>query len=59
MKQFLVEAIILAFLVAVVMATAFRNQRARDALRFLRNAAWLYIAAIFLVGAIEIARRTL
>lgn len=59
MKQFVIEAVILAFVVAIVMATVFHNQRARDALRFLRNAAWLYIAAILLVGAIEIARRTL
>ena len=34
------------FAVAAVMAVMFRNQRARESLKFIRNVAWVYIAVI-------------
>ena len=59
MKPFLLELLIVATLGLVVLALVFRNQRARAFLRTLRNAAWLYIAAIFGLFLIELARRAL
>ena len=46
MKSFVVFAIIAFFAVAAVMAVVFRNQRARESLKFIRNVAWVYIAVI-------------
>ncbi len=46
MKSFVVFAVIAFFAVAAVMAVVFRNQRAKDSLKFIRNVAWAYIAVI-------------
>lgn len=46
MKSFAVFAIVAFFAVAAVMAVVFRNQRARESLKFVRNVAWAYIAVI-------------
>ncbi|HXU24221.1 MAG TPA: hypothetical protein VN697_09350 [Tepidiformaceae bacterium] len=59
MKEILVEAALLALAVLLVMAFVFRNQRAKSSLLFVRNATWMYIGAVFLLGAIELARKTL
>jgi hypothetical protein len=58
-KEILVEAALLALAVLLVMAFVFRNQRAKSSLLFVRNATWMYIGAVFLLGAIELARKTL
>lgn len=50
MKSFLLLTVVAFFLVTTVFAVVFRNQRARDTLRFLRNAAYGYIAAIILIA---------
>ncbi len=50
MKSFLLLTVVAFFLVTTVLAVVFRNQRARDTLRFLRNAAYAYIAAIVLIA---------
>ena len=59
MKEIIVEAALVALGVLLIMATVFRNQRAKSSLLFVRNATWMYIAVIFLLGAIELARKTL
>jgi uncharacterized membrane protein (UPF0182 family) len=46
MRSFLVSVLVLTAAVLVVAAVVFRSGRARDTLRFLRNAAWLYIIGI-------------
>ena len=50
MRLFLVQAAVLGAVALVVMALVFRNQRARDLLRTLRNVAWVYIALVFALG---------
>lgn len=50
MKQVLFLAIIAFFAVTAVMAVFFRDQKARNRLRFLRNVAYGYIAAIVLLA---------
>lgn len=50
MRLFLVQASVLGAVALVVMALVFRNQRARDLLRTLRNVAWVYIALVFALG---------
>lgn len=50
MRLFLVQAAVLGAVALVVMALVFRNQRARDPLRTLRNVAWVYIALVFALG---------
>lgn len=59
MKEFIVEAALLVLAVMAILATVFRNQRAKSSLLFVRNATWMYIGAIFLLGALELARRAL
>jgi len=49
-KQVLFLAIIAFFAVTAVMAVFFRDQKARSRLRFLRNVAYGYIAAIVLLA---------
>lgn len=51
MKSILAFAIVTFFAITIVMAAVFRNQRARDTLRFLRNVAYGYIIAILLIAA--------
>ncbi|HMS58235.1 MAG TPA: hypothetical protein PKA49_05215 [Tepidiformaceae bacterium] len=50
MRLFLVQAAVLGAVALVVMALVFRNQRARDLLRTLRNVAWVAIALVFALG---------
>jgi len=57
-KFLLLEAAVLAVVSLGVAAFVFRSTRARNVLRTLRNAAWLYIALVLLFGAVEIIRRT-
>lgn len=51
MKTFLVLSVILFFAVTVVAAVVFRNARARNTLRLLRNLGWAYVAAIIGMAA--------
>ncbi|GIW18237.1 hypothetical protein O0235_05025 [Tepidiforma flava] len=51
MKSLLAFAIVTFFAVTIVMAVVFRDRRARDTLRFLRNVAYGYIIAIVLIAA--------
>ena len=55
MKSLVVLLFVLAAAVLVVPAM-FRNQRARAALKNLRNVAWVLIALIFIAAAIQIWR---
>lgn len=50
MKSFAFSVVVLTACVLVVAAVVFQSGRARNALRFLRNAAWLYIAGIVLLA---------
>ncbi|MGE5596734.1 MAG: hypothetical protein ACM3S1_11965 [Hyphomicrobiales bacterium] len=59
MKSFLFSAIVLAAVVLIAAAVVFRSQRATNALRFLRNAAWLYIAALVILAGIQLWREGL
>ena len=51
MKTFFVLSVILFFAVTVVAAVVFRNTRARETLRFLRNLGWAYVAVIIGMAA--------
>ena len=53
MKNFLILSGILFFAVTVLGAVVFRNTRARNTLRFLRNLGWAYVAAIVGMAAIR------
>ena len=46
MKTYIILAVIAFFAATVVSAVVFRNARARNTLRFLRNLGWAYVAAI-------------
>ncbi|MCK9519096.1 MAG: hypothetical protein M0R74_08775 [Dehalococcoidia bacterium] len=59
MKGFLFSVIVLTAAVLVVAAVVFRSGRARNTLRFLRNAAWLYIAGIVALTLWQIWRNGL
>jgi hypothetical protein len=50
-KTFLVLAVIVFFAATVVAAVVFRDARARNTLRFLRNLGWAYVAAIIGMAA--------
>lgn len=50
MKSFLFLLLVVTAGVLVVSAVVFRSRRAKDTLRFVRNAAWLYIAMIVLLA---------
>lgn len=39
-----------------VLAVVFRSQQARDALRFIRNAIWIYIAVVFALALLQVYR---
>jgi hypothetical protein len=56
-RFFVIEAAVLAAVSLGVAAFVFRSARARNVLRTLRNAAWLYIALVFLFSAVELIRR--
>lgn len=51
MKSFLFLVILVFFAITVVMAVLFRDQKARNRLRFIRNVAYGYIIAIVLLAA--------
>lgn len=51
MKTLLLLAVITFFVVTIVMAVVFRDQRSRNRLRFLRNVGWGYVIAILLLAA--------
>jgi hypothetical protein len=50
MRTLILFAIVTFFAVTAVLAVAFRSRRARDTLRFARNVAYAYIAAIILIA---------
>lgn len=50
MKSLLVLGLVAFFAITVVAAVFFRNGRARDTLKFMRNVAWAYIAVIVLLA---------
>jgi multisubunit Na+/H+ antiporter MnhB subunit len=51
MKTFLILAVVLFFAVTIVMAVVFRNEHARNRLRFVRNVGWAYVIAIVALAA--------
>ena len=51
MKASLLSLLIVTVVTLVVMAVFFRNQRAREILRFARNTAWVYVVVILVLGA--------
>lgn len=55
MKPFLIEAVIAGFVVLVVLAVKYRSTRARETLKMLRNAAWIYIAVIVVLAVWQVA----
>lgn len=58
-RLFFVQALILAAVVVAVAAVFFQSRGARELLRTLRNAAWVYVALLFVLGGIEVIRRNL
>ncbi len=50
MKSFLLLAIVAFFAITLVMAVLFRDEKARNRLKFLRNVAYGYIIAIVLLA---------
>jgi hypothetical protein len=49
-KSFFFLAILLFFAVTVVMAVLFRDEKAKNRLKFMRNVGWGYIIAIVLLA---------
>lgn len=54
MRGFLFLLLVVTAGVLVIGAVVFRSTRAKDTLRFVRNAAWLYIAMIVLLAAFRL-----
>lgn len=50
MKSLLVLALVALVAVTLVAAMVFRNRRARDTLKFMRNVAWAYIAVVVILA---------
>lgn len=59
MRALLGWSVIVGFVLLVVMAVVFRSQRARDLLRFGRNAIWIYIAVVFGLALVQLYRQGL
>ena len=59
MRAFLLEAGLLALVVLAIAALVFQSTRARNVLRTLRNAAFLYALLVLGLGAFELVRRTM
>ena len=51
MKASLLSLLVVMIVTLVVMAVFFRNQRAREILRFARTTAWVYVVVILVLGA--------
>ncbi len=51
MKSFLLSVVIVSFVTLVVLAVVFRNQGARETLRFMLKTAWIYVIVVFALGA--------
>ena len=56
MRLFLVQALIAVFAVLIVLAVIFRSVHAQQALRFLRDAVFLYVVALLAFGVFLIIR---
>jgi hypothetical protein len=56
MRLFLVQALIAVFAVLIVLAVIFRSVQAQKALRFLRDAVFLYVIALLAFGVFLIIR---
>ena len=55
--RFLLVLMVIAAAAVVFAAVVLRMESARSLLRTLRNAAWIYIAVMFTLAAIEAYRR--
>ncbi len=56
MKFLIFLSLIAFFAITVVSAVVFRNARAQNTLRFVRNVAWAYVAAIVILAAVRVYR---
>ncbi|HMO96517.1 MAG TPA: hypothetical protein PKD27_10385 [Tepidiformaceae bacterium] len=50
MKSLLVLGLVAFFAITLVAAVVFKNARARDTLKFLRNVAWAYITVVVILA---------
>jgi Flp pilus assembly protein TadB len=50
MKSLLVLALVAFVAITLVAAMVFKNARARDTLKFMRNVAWAYIAVVVILA---------
>jgi len=55
-KSFLLLTLIGFVAVTVLMAVVFRNQRARNALIFVRNVGWAYVAVVIGMAVLHVYR---
>ncbi len=55
-RSFLLWAVLLFAAGLAVMAFAFRSRQARELLVLLRNAAWVYIALLFVLFVVQVVR---
>ena len=56
MKSFLLLCVVGFVAVTIVMAVAFKNDRAQNMLRFLRNVGWAYVAVVLGLAALQVFR---
>jgi hypothetical protein len=56
LKSFILLCVIAFLAVTVVMAVAFKNDRAQNTLRFLRNVGWAYVAVVVGLAALQVYR---
>jgi hypothetical protein len=56
LKSFILLCVIAFVAVTVVMAVAFKNDRARNTLHFLRNVGWAYVAVVIGLAALQVYR---
>lgn len=57
MKFFILLSLIAFFAITTVSAVVFRNARAQNTLRFVRNVAWAYVAAIVILAAFRVYQK--
>jgi hypothetical protein len=56
-KLFLFEVAVLSFVSLLIASYFFRSRQAREVLRRLRFAGWVYVAMVLAVAALELLRR--
>jgi ABC-type Fe3+ transport system permease subunit len=56
LKSFVLLCLVAFVAVTIVMAVVFKNDRAQNTLRFLRNVGWAYVAVVVGLAALQVYR---